>query len=265
MNTALKVPGQYRKDLDELRLFDDDFFRKASKDRRVIEAVLKAVIGDDVHIHEHHTQYDMNYSPRKSVIPDAHAITDKGYASIEVERHKHRLIPKRARYSSSLLDVDSSLQGNEYKDLKPIWVIFLCEKDPFRKGLPYYCERDYIEELGCPCNDERAVIYINGEYRGNDPIGILVHDLNQTRADDMYNPKLKEVMRYYKESKEGVKEMCEVFERIARRNKLDGIHESNVNAIRNVMKNFNLNIIQAMQGLEIPLEEYDMYKELVLK
>lgn len=265
MVSTINVPFKYQKELEELRMFDDDFFRKVAKDKRIIEVVLEAILGNDVHIHEHHTQYDMNYAPRKSIVPDAYVITNKGYTSIEVERHKQRLIPKRARYCSSLLDVDSSKKGMEYEELKPIKVIFLCEKDPFERGLPYYCERDYIEELGCPYDNEREIIYVNGEYRGNDPIGILVHDLNQTRADEMYNSELRNVMRYYKETEEGVKEMCEIFERIAVRNKEEGIQESNVNAIRNVMETLNYTLKEAMTLLKIPKEEYDMYKELVLK
>lgn len=267
MVSTINVPFKYQKELEELRMFDDDFFRKVAKDRRVIEAVLEAILGKDIYIQEHHIQYDMNYAPKKSIVPDVYVVTDKGYASIEVERHRHRIIPKRARYCLSLLDVDSSLKGMEYEALKPIKVIFLCEKDPFKKGLSYYHERDYIEELGCPYDNEREVIYINGEYRGNDPIGILVHDLNQTKANDMYNPKLREVMRYYKETEEGVKEMCEIFERIALSNKSEGIkegiHRSNVNAIKKCINKLNFTIMQSLEFLDIPTEEYSKYEELL--
>lgn len=59
--------------------------------------------------------------------------------------------------------------------------------------------------------------------------------------------------------------MCEIFERIAMRNKEEGIQESNVNAIRNVMETLHYTLKEAMTLLKIPKEEYDMYIELVLK
>ena len=167
----------------------------------------------------------MNYSPKKSIIPDVYVVTEKEVINIEVEKHKERLEPKRARYSTSLLDVDTSEKGMRYEDMKGIKVIFLCEFDPFNEGLGVYHIRDCIEEMGVVYEDEREYIYINGKYEGNDRIGSLVHDLRQKEAKEMHIPKLREVMRYYKETREGAKEMCEIFENIERRGRKKGRKE----------------------------------------
>ena len=56
---------------------------------------------------------------------------------------------KRARYNSALMDADITVPGEE---------LF---------------------------NDEPHIIYVNGEYKGNDPIGDLMHDFHCKKADDM--------------------------------------------------------------------------------
>ncbi|MEE0965727.1 MAG: hypothetical protein U0L85_01605, partial [Bacilli bacterium] len=91
----------------------------------------------------------------------------------------------------------------------------------------------------------------------------------QTKAEDMYNPVLKQAMKYYKETEGGIKIMCEIWEEIKNVGIQQGIQEgqilSNINAIKNIMNSFNLDIIEAMKALNIPEDEYDKYKELVLK
>jgi len=49
-----------------------------------------------------------------------------------------------------------------------------------------------------PFGDGQEIIYVNGEYKGDDPIGRLVHDMWCKNADDMYYPELAEKVRYYK-------------------------------------------------------------------
>ena len=43
-----------------------------------------------------------------------------------------------------------------------------------------------------PFGDGQEIIYVNGEYKGDDPIGRLVHDMWCKNADDMYYPELAE-------------------------------------------------------------------------
>lgn len=54
-----------------------------------------------------------------------------------------------------------------------------------------------------PFGDGQEIIYVNGEYKGDDPIGRLVHDMWCKNADDMYYPELAEKVRYYKSTEKG--------------------------------------------------------------
>ena len=70
-------------------------------------------------------------------------------------------------------------------------------------------------------NDETHIIYVNGEYKGNDPIGDLMHDFHCKKADDMKNKLLAERARYLKENEKGVKHMCRIMEDMEKEAKLE--------------------------------------------
>ena len=172
----------------------------------------------------------------------------------------------------------------DFKDMYDIKVIFICEFDPLNEGLPIYHIKDTVIETGKPYDDRREIILVNGNAVEDSQLGEIIHDLKQTKAEDMYNPVLKQAMKYYKETEGGIKIMCEIWEEIKNVGFQQGIQEgiqegiqqgiqegiqegqilSNINAIKNIMNSFNLNIIEAMKALNIPEDEYDKYKELVL-
>ena len=91
-------------------------------------------------------------------------------------------------------------------------MIFITEKDFKRKGLPaYQIERICVQD-NTHFRDGTQIIFVNGEYRGEDPIGKLMHDFSCTNPSDMYYGVLADRVRFFKESKEGIAVMCKVME-----------------------------------------------------
>ena len=64
---------------------------------------------------------------------DSDAIYD-----IEMQVKKYRELPKRTRYYHSMMDASSLKRGDDFSELKPQYVIFVCDFDPFDEGLPIY-------------------------------------------------------------------------------------------------------------------------------
>lgn len=79
--------------------------------------------------------------------------------------------------------------------------IFTTENDIFGKGLPLYRIKRTVKECNISFGDENHIIYVNGKYEGNDPIGDLMHDFHCRKADDMKNKILADRARYLKEQK----------------------------------------------------------------
>ena len=66
-------------------------------------------------------------------------------------------------------------------------MIFITENDYFQESLPLYHVERTIQELSKPFRDEAHIIYVNGQYRGNDPIGSVMHDFFCADPKDMNN------------------------------------------------------------------------------
>ena len=67
-----------------------------------------------------------------------------------------------------------------------------------------------------PFNDGAHIIYVNGKYRGNDPIGDLMHDFSCKKSADMKNRILADKVRNMKENEQGVQNMCKIMEEFAK-------------------------------------------------
>ena len=70
-------------------------------------------------------------------------------------------------------------------------------------------------------NDGSYIIYVNGAYRGDDPIGRLMHDFSCANADDMNYALMAERTRYLKDNPKGVAEMCRQMEEIRSQSALE--------------------------------------------
>ena len=56
------------------------------------------------------------------------------------------------------------------------------------------------------------IFYVNGEYRGDDELGKLMHDFNCHDAEDMNYALMADRTRYLKENPKGVTDMCKSME-----------------------------------------------------
>ena len=63
--------------------------------------------------------------------------------------------------------------------------------------------------------DESNIIYVNGEYRGENEIGKLMHDFSCNNPEEMQLELLAEKTRYFKKDEKGVKRMCKIMEDFA--------------------------------------------------
>jgi hypothetical protein len=102
-------------------------------------------------------------------------------------------------------------------------------------------------------------LYVNGEYRGEDELGRLMHDFNCNDAADMNYNIMAERTRYLKENQKGVNEMCKAMEEM--RNEAE--RRTVVSDILKMMKNLKLSAEEAMAALEITTEDQSVIKTIV--
>ena len=218
----------------EFTLMDDDFMtRFFENDKDCTQFVLQTILNNKkLKVIDTVAQKTVKSLEGRSVRLDVYAKDNKGKPyDIEIQRAEKGAGAKRARYNSALMDADITVPGEEAKNLPESYVIFITENDIFGKGLPLYHINRIVEECNIPFEDESHIIYVNGKYEGNDPIGDLIHDFHCKKADDMKNKLLAERTRYLKENEKGVKHMCKIMEDFAKEERAERDLETAVKLI----------------------------------
>ncbi len=106
--------------------------------------------------------------------------------NVEIQRADKGAGRKRARYNSSMMDATLLKKGDDFDNLPETWVVFITENDVIGKGLPLYPVERCFLGTGERFEDGSHILYVNGAYRGDTPIGKLMHDFSCTNAADMY-------------------------------------------------------------------------------
>ena len=208
----------HQEDLQRLRgfrLMDDDFLTKCFEgDPACIELVLRIVMEmPDLLVQEVHTQVFVENLLNRSVRLDILATDSAGRKiNVEIQRSDRGAGRKRARYNSSMMDANLLQKSEDFDALPETWVIFITEHDVMEKGLPLYHVDRVIAETGGLFDDGEHILYVNGAFRDNSPVGKLMHDFSCTNPNDMHFGILADRVRFFKESEEGVAIMCRAME-----------------------------------------------------
>ena len=196
---------QHQEDLERLRKLrpiDDDFMRCLFKDNiPLAEFVLRIITGkQDLVITSCETQKDMKrLAGARSICLDAYGTDSNGKKyDLEVQRQDKGADPHRARYHSSVLDIENLHAGQEFNELPDTYTIFITEKDFYEMSEPVYPVERMNLATGKSFDDGEHILYVNGEYQGDSELGKLIYDFNCTRADDMNYELMAERTRYLK-------------------------------------------------------------------
>ncbi|MEE3411186.1 MAG: Rpn family recombination-promoting nuclease/putative transposase [Treponema sp.] len=86
--------------------------------------------------------------------------------NIEMQTADTEELPERSRYYQGIMDVDLLKSGQQYKELKTTYIIFICLDDVFKKGLAKYTfENLCLEDTETKLNDRtQKVFYICKNY-----------------------------------------------------------------------------------------------------
>ena len=202
--------------LREFRPMDDDFMRCLFKDNvPLAELVLRIITGkEDLVITSCVTQKDMKrLAGARSICLDAYGTdSDNIKYDLEIQREDKGADPYRARYHSSVMDIENLDAGQKFKELPETYTIFITEKDFYGKGEPLHIIERMNLTTGKNFEDGEHILYVNGEYRGDSELGKLMHDFNCRDAKDMNFALMAERTRYLKEDPKGVEEMCKSME-----------------------------------------------------
>ena len=216
--------SKYRKEcqnvLANLTIMDDIFMRN------VLQVIMNS---PGLQIAESVIQKDFKNLQGRSAMLDC-VVQDKDGCqyNLEIQKENEGATPKRARYHSGLLDMNTLKAGEAYDKLQESYVIFITRGDPLGNKLPIYHISRNIKETNQEFRDETHIIYVNSLKQDDTELGHLMHDLYCKNADDMYSKVLADRVRELKETQKGAESMCKELEELIKLGVAEGRTEGRV-------------------------------------
>lgn len=156
-----------------------------------------------------------------------------------------------------MMDTNLLKKGEDFDSLPETYVVFITENDVMGKGKPLYQIERCIVETGEMFSDGSHILYVNGAYRGESPIGKLMHDFSCTDPSDMYYGVLASRVRFFKESKEGIAVMCKAMEDMRNQTLKEGM----INVAKRMLADGTLTLEKIAEYAGLSLDEVKRLKE----
>lgn len=207
---------KYKGIIKNFTLMSDIFMRNVFKKRECLEYVLQVIMEkQDLHVIDQIIQKDYKNLQGRSAVMDCVARDSTGKQfDVEIQQDNEEASPKRARYHSGLMDMNTLNPGQDFEELPESYVIFITRDDILGYGLPIYHIDRQIKELEEAFQDEAHIIYVNSKKQDDTQLGRLMHDLHCKKADEMHSPILAKRVYELKETQKGVELMCHEMEKI---------------------------------------------------
>ena len=207
---------RYKSVIKNFTLMSDIFMRNVFKQRECLEYVLQVIMEKpDLRVIDQVIQKDYKNLQGRSAIMDCIARdSESKQFNVEIQQDNEGASPKRARYHSGLMDMNTLNPGQDFDELPESYVVFITRDDILGYGLPIYHIDKQIKEVGKSFQDEAHIIYVNSRKQEDTELGRLMHDLHCKNADEMHSPVLAKRVHELKDTRKGVELMCHEMEKI---------------------------------------------------
>ncbi|MCR5622973.1 MAG: PD-(D/E)XK nuclease family transposase [Treponema sp.] len=244
-----------------------------SGDNEATEFLLHILLSrDDLKVKSSMTQKEKRNLFGRSVRLDIVAEDTEGKTyNVEVQRADKGASPRRVRYNLAMLDSHTLKKNDDFSALPETYIIFITENDYVGQGKAFYevgksfigtaagDKPDLIFDDGC------HIMYVNGEYRGNDAIGHLMHDFGCRNADDMHYDELAERVRFHKQQSKGVGSMCRIFEEYGNERAAEAKAEIQNEFVENLLRQNKLSAEEISAVAKVPLEQVRQISQKLTK
>lgn len=201
--------------LQDLTIKDNFMFCAVMSEEENCIGFLEMVLGFPIAKIDVSYERNMVYHPEyKGIRLDVYAKDEANkHYNVEMQVRREISIEKRARYYHSQMDMELLSAGISYEELPDTFVIFICDYDPFGKGLYHYtcrtkCEEDALLEYEDGCR----TIYLSTKGKDEEKVPkslvrflkFVAADIEQSDQDfeDDYVEQLQKSIHTVKESRE---------------------------------------------------------------
>ena len=230
---------KYLEAIKKFRLIDDTFFNVCFDGSIECMQLLLCILFDrtDIIVKEVVTQRSAHNLYGRSVRFDVLAVDGDGKIyNVEIQRADEGASPRRARFNTCLIDSREVAKGTDFKEFPEVWVIFITENDIFNAGLPISHVERVITELDQPFEDAAHIMYVNGDYRAEDTVGMLMHDFFCDEPAQMHYKELARRADFFKHETKGVNAVCKIMQDLIREERDAWLNEERTNTALDMLR-----------------------------
>ena len=150
--------------LQDLTLKDNFLFGAVMADEKNCKPLLEMILGFPIDRVEVSKEYSMIYHPEyRSIRMDVYAKDGKNTRyNVEMQTSKKSTLAKRSRYYHSQMDMDLLVSGADYDKLPNVYLIFICDFDPFgERKFCYRFENQCVENGVLSLKDGNYTIFLS--------------------------------------------------------------------------------------------------------
>ena len=152
-----------KKQFKDLDLSNAFLFAAALEDEETCRLVLECILGTAIN--------KVNVKAERSILfsSDFRFVRLDIFASdelnvgynLEMQNADEKNLPQRSRYHQAEMDLSSLKPGQDFKELKPSAIIFICNFDPFGRKLYQYTFEPRCLEVNFPLEDGTKRIFLS--------------------------------------------------------------------------------------------------------
>ena len=211
----------------QFNLLSNVFMSVALNDIPACQHVLRIITGiKDLKVKEVRTQYHISKLTSHDAVLDILAEDGEGKLyNIEIQRGSTLDHARRTRFYGSMIDCEFLQKGINYDEMPEVQIIYITEKDIWKKGKAIYQVQKLLDDEGEPYNDGKHVTYVNAAVDDGSAIAKLMDYFKTADPTDMSQGDLSKRVQFLKCEKGGHDIMCQITERILEEGKKAGKRE----------------------------------------
>jgi hypothetical protein len=220
-----------------------------AEDKEFCQEILRVILEDEkLVVLESVPQWVGTNLQGRSVILDAKCVKGDGVqVDIEVQKSDDDDHQRRVRYNGAILTTNIADPGIKFEKVPDVCVVFISKFDIFEGNLPLYHIDRVVRETQKVVTNGFEEVYVNTEVKD----GSEVSELMEVFVDDnVYNdkfPKTSDGKHRYKETEGGLNAMCDIMEKIAKEERMEGIAEGKLETLFELVKDGILTVSDAAQ------------------
>ncbi len=254
-----------------LRIIDDALFRLIAQRKEVCQEILRTLVDDnELEVITANPQERLISTEREIVVDVLCRLSTGTYCNIEMQKGSSEDDIKRTRFHASIITSTKTPKGTNFCDIPTVKILYITEYDALKnnQAVTHVSRCQNISGTYVPVDDGEDIIFANTAIKDNsEQAELLQLFLEKGSFYSAKYPELSEAIRHYKESQEGVNEVCKSIENyameIARERENFTKAQDLVKYVEGAMKTFNCTLEKACEAAQATVDDYNAALKLI--